>query len=177
MMGLVVREGLLCYCRLASSSASTRKTAARTATKTHNNTSYTTTNTWLAFPPSLLSQPALTPRNQKRRWKSTTSSQWQDLQTPSITRIQPYLSEIVRYSNLSMAYSFRLPIFAGEAFMARHLPDLGQEVEDVQVYTWPINNWRKQDKKVTGPEFECGGHRWSEFPQPLSASETWLTRI
>lgn len=56
--------------------------------------------------------------------------------------------------------------------MARHLPDLGQEVEETQVYTWPINNWRKQDKKVTGPEFECGGHRWSVHPQLLSATET-----
>jgi hypothetical protein len=107
----VVRGGLLCCCGLTSGSASARKTAAQIATKTHNNTSYTTTNTRSAFPPSPLSPPALTPRNQKQRWKSTTSSQWQDLQTPSITRIQPYLSETVRYSNPSMAYSFRLPIF------------------------------------------------------------------
>jgi len=61
--------------------------------------------------------------------------------------------------------------------MARHLPDLGQEVEETQVYTWPISSWRKQDKKVTGPEFECGGHRWSEFLKSLPATETWLTRI
>jgi len=61
--------------------------------------------------------------------------------------------------------------------MARHLPDLGQEVEETQVYTWSITNWRKQDKKVTSPEFECGGHRWSAFPQLLPGTETWLTRI
>lgn len=61
--------------------------------------------------------------------------------------------------------------------MARHLPDLGQEVEETQVYTWPIASWRKQDKKVTSPEFECGGHRWSVFPQLLQATENWLIRI
>ena len=44
MMRLVVRGGLLCYCGLTSSSASARKTGAQTATKTHNNTSYTTIN-------------------------------------------------------------------------------------------------------------------------------------
>lgn len=62
-----------------------------------------------------------------------------------------------------MTRSIRLPTFQGEAFMARHLPDLGQEVEETQVYTWSITNWRKQDKKVTSPEFDCGGHKWSAF--------------
>ena len=44
--------------------------------------------------------------------------------------------------------------------MQRHLPDLGQEVEDTQVFTWPLTNWRKLERKMTSPEFACGGHKW-----------------
>jgi ubiquitin carboxyl-terminal hydrolase 7 len=47
-----------------------------------------------------------------------------------------------------------------EAFAAKHMPDLGHEVKDFKVSTWRINNWSKLDKKLTSPEFECGGHRW-----------------
>jgi hypothetical protein len=49
---------------------------------------------------------------------------------------------------------------ADEAFMQRHLPDLGQEVEDTQVFTWPLTNWRKLERKMTSPDFACGGHKW-----------------
>ncbi|CCA77798.1 probable ubiquitin-specific processing protease 21 [Serendipita indica DSM 11827] len=47
-----------------------------------------------------------------------------------------------------------------ETFMQRHLPDLGQEVEDTQVFSWPLSNWKKLDRKITSPEFPCGGHKW-----------------
>ena len=40
------------------------------------------------------------------------------------------------------------------------MPDLGHEVKDFKVFTWRLTNWRKLDKKLTSPEFECGGHRW-----------------
>jgi ubiquitin carboxyl-terminal hydrolase 7 len=40
------------------------------------------------------------------------------------------------------------------------MPDLGHDVHDFKVSTWRINNWSKLDKKLTSPEFECGGHRW-----------------
>ena len=40
------------------------------------------------------------------------------------------------------------------------MPDLGHEVKDFAVYTWRLTNWRKLEKKLTSPEFECGGHRW-----------------
>jgi ubiquitin carboxyl-terminal hydrolase 7 len=40
------------------------------------------------------------------------------------------------------------------------MPDPGHEVEDFKVFTWRLNNWRKLEKKLTSPEFECGGHRW-----------------
>ncbi len=47
-----------------------------------------------------------------------------------------------------------------EAFAAKHMPDLGHEVKDSTVYTWKLSNWKKLDKKLTSPDFECGGHRW-----------------
>ncbi|KAI5451946.1 ubiquitin-specific protease ubp15 [Naganishia albida] len=55
----------------------------------------------------------------------------------------------------------------GEAFAAKHMPDLGQEVEDFQTQTWKIENWSQQAKRLQGPEFSCGGHKWRIllFPQ------------
>jgi hypothetical protein len=47
-----------------------------------------------------------------------------------------------------------------EAFAAKHMPDLGHDVKDFQVFTWRLNNWKKLDKKLTSPEFDCGGHKW-----------------
>ena len=51
-------------------------------------------------------------------------------------------------------------ILADEAFAAKHMPDLGHDVKDFQVFTWHLNNWKKLDKKLTSPEFDCGGHKW-----------------
>jgi len=53
-----------------------------------------------------------------------------------------------------------LPLIIDELFMQRHLPDLGQEVEDTQVFTWNLSNWRKLERKITSPDFPCGGHKW-----------------
>ncbi|TDL18037.1 hypothetical protein BD410DRAFT_793730 [Rickenella mellea] len=47
-----------------------------------------------------------------------------------------------------------------EAFVAKNMPDWDQDVKDTKVYTWPVNNWRKLEKKITSPEFGCGGHKW-----------------
>lgn len=47
-----------------------------------------------------------------------------------------------------------------EAFSAKHMPDLGHEVKDMKVFNWKLTNWKKLDKKLTSPEFECGGHKW-----------------
>ncbi|KAJ3862479.1 hypothetical protein EV359DRAFT_74151 [Lentinula novae-zelandiae] len=47
-----------------------------------------------------------------------------------------------------------------EAFAAKHMPDLGQDIKDFQVFTWRLENWKKLDKKLTSQEFECGGHKW-----------------
>jgi ubiquitin carboxyl-terminal hydrolase 7 len=47
-----------------------------------------------------------------------------------------------------------------EAFAAKHMPDLGHDVKDMKVFSWKLTNWKKLDKKLTSPEFECGGHKW-----------------
>lgn len=56
--------------------------------------------------------------------------------------------------------SSRILIPIDEAFAAKQLPDLGHEVEDMQVFTWRLSKWRTLEKKLTSPEFDCGGHRW-----------------
>jgi ubiquitin carboxyl-terminal hydrolase 7 len=53
------------------------------------------------------------------------------------------------------------PLFQDEAFASKHMPDLGHDVKDFTVYSWRLNNWKKLEKKLTGPEFDCGGHKWS----------------
>lgn len=40
------------------------------------------------------------------------------------------------------------------------MPDLGHEVKDFTVFSWKLNNWKKLEKKLTSPDFECGGHKW-----------------
>jgi len=50
--------------------------------------------------------------------------------------------------------------FTDEAFAAKHMPDLGHDVKEFKVFTWKLTGWKKLEKKLTGPEFDCGGHRW-----------------
>lgn len=57
-----------------------------------------------------------------------------------------------------------------EAFAAKHMPDLGHDVKDFQVFTWRLTNWKKLDKKLTSPEFECGGHKWRILLFPFGNS-------
>ena len=51
-------------------------------------------------------------------------------------------------------------ISSAEAFAAKHMPDLGQEVEDFQVQTWRVQNWSASSKRMVGADFFCGGHKW-----------------
>ena len=51
-------------------------------------------------------------------------------------------------------------VAADEAFAAKHMPDLGHEVKEFKVFNWKLTNWKKLEKKITSPEFDCGGHRW-----------------
>ncbi|PFH50648.1 hypothetical protein AMATHDRAFT_75447 [Amanita thiersii Skay4041] len=57
-----------------------------------------------------------------------------------------------------------------DAFMAKHLPDLGHDLKDFKVFTWRLTNWKKLEKKITSPEFECGGHKWRILLFPFGNS-------
>lgn len=37
---------------------------------------------------------------------------------------------------------------------------MGEETEDFTVFTWPLSEYRRQDKKVLSPDFWCAGHKW-----------------
>lgn len=47
-----------------------------------------------------------------------------------------------------------------DAFAAKAMPDLGLEIEDFQAQTWKIEKWSQQARRMQGPEFSCGGHKW-----------------
>ena len=38
------------------------------------------------------------------------------------------------------------------------IPDL--EELGFETFQWRIEDWRALDRRVTGPEFECGGNKW-----------------
>ncbi|ESK93065.1 ubiquitin carboxyl-terminal hydrolase 5 [Moniliophthora roreri MCA 2997] len=57
-----------------------------------------------------------------------------------------------------------------EAFAAKHMPDLGHDIKDLQVFTWRLEHWKKLEKKITSPEFECGGHKWRILLFPFGNS-------
>ncbi|KAJ6022176.1 ubiquitin C-terminal hydrolase, partial [Penicillium herquei] len=47
------------------------------------------------------------------------------------------------------------------AMMARELPKNPEhETEEETFHTWHIKDWRKQDRKLHGPVFNCGGFPW-----------------
>ncbi|TFK55144.1 cysteine proteinase [Heliocybe sulcata] len=57
-----------------------------------------------------------------------------------------------------------------DAFAAKHMPDLGHEVKEFKVYHWKLSGWKKLEKKLTSPEFECGGHKWRILLFPFGNS-------
>lgn len=57
------------------------------------------------------------------------------------------------------------PLYPDDAFAQKNMPDLGHEIEDFQIFSWRLSKWKTLDKKLTSPEFECGGHRWYDVPQ------------
>ncbi|RUS25318.1 hypothetical protein BC938DRAFT_472341 [Jimgerdemannia flammicorona] len=52
-----------------------------------------------------------------------------------------------------------LPI-TDEAIASKIMPDLGQDIDDFQVFHWQIKNWRSLEKRLNGPEFVAGGFNW-----------------
>ena len=75
-----------------------------------------------------------------------------------------------RHSPVSGSHN-RFSVPSDEAFAAKHMPDLGHDVKEFKVYTWKLANWKKLEKKLTSPEFECGGHkRYAQHTTRLSLS-------
>ncbi|KAF9643693.1 cysteine proteinase [Thelephora ganbajun] len=61
-------------------------------------------------------------------------------------------------SRYDTAHSLSHP--SDEAFAAKHMPDLGHDVKEFQVFHWKLQGWKKLERKLTSPEFDCGGHKW-----------------
>ncbi|KAH7107494.1 cysteine proteinase [Auriculariales sp. MPI-PUGE-AT-0066] len=57
-----------------------------------------------------------------------------------------------------------------DLFAARHMPDLGYDVNEFKVLHWRLDGWKKLDKKLTSPDFECGGHIWRILLFPFGNS-------
>ncbi|KAI5479269.1 hypothetical protein MNV49_003787, partial [Pseudohyphozyma bogoriensis] len=57
-----------------------------------------------------------------------------------------------------------------EAFVAKHLSDMGEEEEDFKVFTWKLKDYRRMEKKALSPEFTCGGHKWNVLLFPMGNS-------
>ncbi|KAI9510844.1 ubiquitin carboxyl-terminal hydrolase 5 [Russula earlei] len=57
-----------------------------------------------------------------------------------------------------------------EAFAAKHMPDLGHDLKEFRVFSWKLTGWKKLEKKLTSPEFDCGGHRWRILLFPFGNS-------
>ncbi|KDN51670.1 hypothetical protein RSAG8_00216, partial [Rhizoctonia solani AG-8 WAC10335] len=82
------------------------------------------------------------------------------------------LDEKAGASSLAMEVDEPVSVRDHEAFAAKQLPDLGHEVEDFQVFSWTLTKWRQLEKKMTSPEFECGGHRWRILLFPAGNSNS-----
>ena len=52
-----------------------------------------------------------------------------------------------------------------DALVAKHMPDLGHDIKEFQVFHWELHDWKELGKKLTSPEFDCGGHKWYGPPQ------------
>jgi hypothetical protein len=71
-----------------------------------------------------------------------------------------FLSEIVRNRMLSFTHYLHIIVFTDDAFATKNMPDLGHDVKEFRVFSWKLTGWKKLEKKLTSPEFDCGGHRW-----------------
>jgi len=59
-----------------------------------------------------------------------------------------------------------------EVFFAKHMPDLGYDVKQLQVFHWKLQDWKKLGRKQVSPEFDCGGHKWHVFPTRRRPSQS-----
>ena len=103
-----------------------------------------------------------------RAWKSSTRKQtilitrpWKLKRSYPFETVGSVLAVPSHTLRTSLTPSPRPP---DDAFAAKHMPDLGYDVKEFQVFHWKLQGWKKLEKKLTGPEFDCGGHKWYVFP-------------
>ena len=63
-----------------------------------------------------------------------------------------------------MCISHPLPHHPGEAFATKHLPPPNHDVKEFQVFHWKLRDWKELERKLTSPEFDCGGYKWCILP-------------
>ena len=83
---------------------------------------------------------------------------------PKVWISRPFWTVSSIFNATLLAYRSPLPPPPDEAFAAKHMPDLGHEVKEFQVYHWKLQGWKKLGKKLISPEFDCGGHAWYVAP-------------
>jgi len=44
------------------------------------------------------------------------------------------------------------------------MPDLGHNVKEFRAFHWSLQNWKKLERELTSPEFDCGGYKWYVLP-------------
>jgi len=86
-------------------------------------------------------------------------------------RLAPYHINICAARTSRDGFAWSQADSADEAYAAKAMPDLGLEIEDFQAQTWRIENWSKQGKRLTGPEFSCGGHKWYVLLPAITVSD------
>jgi hypothetical protein len=104
------------------------------------------------------------PNHRPRAWTSSTRKQtipttlpWTPKRSCPFSTVSS-VSGVPRHTPCISLTPFFHPL--DEAFAAKHMPDLGHDVKEFQVSHWKLQGWKKLEKKLTGPEFDCGGHKW-----------------
>lgn len=80
------------------------------------------------------------------------------------------IDEKAQIPNATMEVDEIVTVHDEQQFAQKNMPDLGHEIEDFTVFSWRLNKWKTLDKKLTSPEFECGGHRWRILMFPTGNS-------
>ena len=88
--------------------------------------------------------------------------------------IHPYSTVILFFSVHAtlLAHCSHILHPPDDAFAARHMPNLGHDVKDFKVFHWKLQGWRKLERKLISPEFDCGGHQWYGLPGHCRLSQS-----
>ena len=94
-------------------------------------------------------------------WRPTPTCRTQTIR-PSLPRSYLFLTVNHFLSDPRLSLTF---IPSDEAFVAKNVPYLGYTVKESKVFHWKVQGWGNQEKKkLTSPEFSCGGCKWYVLP-------------